>query len=49
MSDDPKKDHVEELLQKAIEADDSGDAMRFAQAACNAANALQVVKITATM
>lgn len=33
------KDHVETLIRKAAEAHDSGDAMRFAQAALNAANA----------
>ena len=31
---------VEVLLKKAAEAKDSGDAMRFSQAACNAANTL---------
>lgn len=31
---------VEELVKKAAEAQDSGDAMRFSQAACNAANAM---------
>lgn len=31
--------HVEALIKKAAEAKDSGDAMRFAQAALNAANA----------
>ena len=31
---------VDVLLEKAAEAKDSGDAMRFSQAACNAANAL---------
>lgn len=32
--------HVEALIQKAAEATDSADAMRFAQAALNAANAV---------
>lgn len=32
--------YVEELLEKAVKADKSEDAMRFSQAACNAANAL---------
>jgi hypothetical protein len=31
---------VKELISKAAKANDSGDAMRFSQAACNAANAL---------
>jgi len=30
---------IESLAQKAVDAFDSGDAMRYAQAACNAANA----------
>jgi hypothetical protein len=34
------EDAVKKLLDKAVEAHDSGDAMRFAQAACNAANAI---------
>lgn len=34
------EDTVKTLLEKATKTDDSGDAMRFAQAACNAANAL---------
>lgn len=49
MSDDSKTDHVEALLKKAVEAKDSGDAMRFAQAACNAANAMCAVKTAANM
>ena len=32
--------HVEALIKKAAEAPMSDDAMRFAQAACNAANAM---------
>jgi hypothetical protein len=35
---------VEELVKKAAEAHDSGDAQRFSQAACNAANALSLSK-----
>lgn len=31
---------VEELITKAVNAYDSGDALRWSQAACNAANAL---------
>lgn len=44
MRDDNKKKPVESLLAKAVEADDSGDAMRFSQAACNAANAMCALK-----
>jgi Ca2+-binding RTX toxin-like protein len=32
-------DHIKELIKKAADADDSADAMRFSQAALNAANA----------
>lgn len=39
-----KKDHVETLLEKAAKAEKSGDAMRFSQAANNAANALCAIK-----
>lgn len=39
MTEDLKKS-VETLLKKAASASDSGDAMRFSQAANNAANAL---------
>ena len=35
---------VEELIKKAAAASDSGDAMRFSQAACNAANAMIGIK-----
>lgn len=38
MSDTKK--HVEALIEKAAKAEDSGDAMRFSQAAVNAANAM---------
>jgi len=34
------KKHVETLIAEAAKAKDSGDAMRFAQAAVNAANAM---------
>lgn len=44
MTTTKKTDHVEDLLKKATGAKDSGDAMRYAQAACNAANALCAVK-----
>lgn len=49
MSDEANKDHVENLLKKASDAGNSGDAMRFAQAACNAANALCAVKTAEKM
>lgn len=42
MTDNREK--INELVAKAAEAKDSGDAMRFSQAACNAANALQVLE-----
>jgi len=34
------KKHVETMVKQAVEAKDSGDAMRFSQAALNAANAM---------
>ena len=34
------KKHVERLIKRAADKDDSGDAMRLAQAALNAANAM---------
>lgn len=37
--DDLKK-HVESLIAKSANADESGDAMRYSQAALNAANAM---------
>lgn len=36
---DELKKHIENLVAKAAATHDSGDAMRFAQAALNAANA----------
>ena len=36
--------HIEVLLEKAAKAQTSEDAMRFAQAALNAANAMRVLK-----
>jgi hypothetical protein len=36
--------NILELVSKAAKASDSGDAMRFSQAACNAANALAVLR-----
>lgn len=41
---DSNKNEVEILLEKAAKAPDSGDAMRFSQAACNAANAMCALK-----
>lgn len=32
--------HIEKLIEKAADANDSADAMRFSQAAANAANAM---------
>jgi hypothetical protein len=32
--------HVEAMIKKAAEADKSDDALKFSQAACNAANAM---------
>jgi hypothetical protein len=40
------EDIVKTLLEKSTKTDDSGDAMRFAQAACNAANALAALAET---
>lgn len=37
-------EHVENLIKKAAEASDSNDAMKFSQAALNAANALAQLK-----
>ncbi len=41
MSDETK--NIEELVRKAAEAEKSEDAMRYSQAACNAANAIAVL------
>jgi hypothetical protein len=38
--------HIEELVKKAAVADKSEDAMRFSQAACNAANAWAMLEHT---
>lgn len=38
--EDPHAKQVKELIDKAAKAHDSADALRFSQAACNAANAL---------
>lgn len=45
MSDKAK--HVETLIKKAAEAQDSQDAMRFSQAACNTANAMCALNVAA--
>ena len=42
---DEKKCKVELLIEKAAEATKSEDAMRFSQAACNAANAMCTLKV----
>jgi hypothetical protein len=42
MSDKTKQ--VDELIDKAAKAEKSEDALRFSQAACNAANAMCAVK-----
>jgi len=39
---------VHELINKAAQAEKSEDAMRFSQAACNAANAICALKEAAT-
>lgn len=44
-----KSKEIEALIDKAAEADDSGDALRFSQAACNAANAMCAVASAATI
>jgi hypothetical protein len=46
MTNESEKDNaVERLIEKASHSVDSSDAMRFSQAACNAANALCALKI----
>ena len=35
--------HVETMIEKASKAEKSEDALKFSQAACNAANALRVL------
>lgn len=42
--DAKQRTNVETLLDKAANAQDAGQAVTFAQAACNAANALRVLK-----
>jgi hypothetical protein len=41
------KSHVETLLAEAVNAGNAVEAMNFAQAACNAANALRALADTA--
>lgn len=41
--------HVEALIKKAAEQNDAAQAMQFAQAACNAANAMCALKTEKTM
>jgi hypothetical protein len=46
MTTEATKTPIEILIDKAAKAADSGDAMRFAQAALNAANALACISNT---
>ena len=43
-----KTKQVETLIDKAAASEKSEDALRFSQAACNAANAMCAVKVAAT-
>lgn len=45
MPNDDKNKNVEILITKAATAEKSEDAMRFSQAACNAANAMCALKV----
>jgi hypothetical protein len=49
MSNDDKRKEIEQLIVKAAQAEKSEDAMRFSQAACNAANAMCTVKTSQTI
>ncbi len=40
---DYKRKEVEQLIEKAVRAEKSDDALRFSQAACNSANAMRCV------
>lgn len=40
-----KRKEVESLIDKAEKAHDAGDALKWSQAACNAANAMCALKI----
>ncbi len=42
MSKEMKK-HIESLIEKADQAEDGAEAMRFSQAAVNAANAVEIL------
>lgn len=44
-----KTEQIESLIDKAATAEKSEDALRFSQAACNAANAMCAVKTAATI
>ena len=44
-NDDKPANHVEALITKAAQAKDAAQAQGFAQAACNAANAMCALKI----
>ena len=48
MEDDKSKE-IHELIDKAAKAEKSDDALRFSQAACNAANAICALKSAATI
>ena len=41
--------HVEAMIGKAAKADKSDDALKFSQAACNAANAMCALKSEKTI
>jgi hypothetical protein len=41
------KQHIATMIAKAAQAEHADDAMRFSQAACNAANALCALKASA--
>lgn len=41
MENKNKRVEVEQLIDKAVKAEKSEDALRFSQAACNAANAMR--------
>ena len=41
--------HVQDMIEKAAKADKSDDALKFSQAACNAANAMCALKSEKTI
>ncbi len=47
MSNNVTESHVHSLITKAAKSDNSGDAMKYAQAAVNAANAIATLKACA--